>query len=670
MANITADIEQMLAELVQITAKIAATVNNTTRANAPGDYSDVLASGANRLALSAVIIAVVAFLIAALQAIFEYPHSSARHKCDSVAIGPFSKKVLTKWSFRHLRRKFYYPEIITYLNPDHYWVERPRPKRCTMGLFSGFRLGPSNPWPKSLHSGPRATWAQLLSPPRIDDIGHMTTRTYIDVDSIPGSLDVPPQPVDLVKLGTLLICIGFKSVKINVQERDFRAFASFGSVTTEEVPGFGKAVRFQNNGARWRPEIDTPREWTGAALELIRGRFDIHVYPLGKDSGRLRDAISTGYSDSVMWNRDSTSRANRMVLSLNKTIEEEGSQIRLDDIYEGVKAMSSASTQAAFNRWQSSSALVSNDTMCPNILVTLAVAGLPYANAGFPARLFLIPFFGQFRQIGHTVFNRCEKAPLELEERYHIDRLVQDLDPAGLIGLGEGIPYLTNLGLSHWAFEKTESLEESRWWRSVIREYFERMSGLEPTEEQEDGTFRQWRVVLPRVISLVKDFDPRSWMQPFSNEELRPRGSVSYALPLLKTQIILLDLSIQHLLHTAWKAYSPEIPFIGAAGSYHARLAAPDTFISHVMTAIFKAGTRRVEGNSEPFQNLNEVLLSQLITDDAINTASQEQINQIADFLKLRVVLYAAYLMIIPDSSDIVETSQSLGEDGFRLPMI
>jgi len=314
MANITADIEQLLAELVTITNKIAVLVNATASlANAPND-SDSLTSTANRLYLSATVIAVAAFLIATLQAILEYATSgeSVRRKCNEAAIGPFSRLVKTSWSLRHWRRKVYYPVLEIDLEWSFVWsirtshilhksvkkamsqddarpldfkgeigLERSKPSVSPLKGFLIRSLGPFRP-PTKVQLRPRATWAQLFSASHLDveDIffKHKGDIAYSDADSISSALDVPSQIINISTLAKLAVIMGFKSISIDTDKRSFNAVGTMGSITTEELAGFGKVLRFQQhisniNKSPYRGIIST-LSWKWATLALVRGVFD------------------------------------------------------------------------------------------------------------------------------------------------------------------------------------------------------------------------------------------------------------------------------------------------------------------------------------------------------------------------------------------------------------
>jgi hypothetical protein len=93
---------------------------------------------------------------------------------------------------------------------------------------------------------PRATWAQVLRAFGFNDAKTLISR-LIDADSIPSYFDMPIQRIKLFDIGILAHCMAFTTVEINVANRNFKASGPFGTITTEDVPNFGKALRFEGD---------------------------------------------------------------------------------------------------------------------------------------------------------------------------------------------------------------------------------------------------------------------------------------------------------------------------------------------------------------------------------------------------------------------------------------
>ncbi|KAF2965656.1 hypothetical protein GQX73_g7909 [Xylaria multiplex] len=513
MDNMTADIEQLLAELVRIAAQIAALANTTS--TSASDDSDSPTSTANRLSLAATIIAVAAFLVAFLQAILEYSSAgeSARRKCDLAAIGPFSKHVHKKWSFRHWRRKFYYPV----LNQDFSLNSVNYRGFIDVLMFLGGKLHISLPltlWDiglfspihrreeVDLQSRPRATWAQLLSIGSFEATRLINPKVYLDVDSIPGSVDVPPQLFDLIILGKLTLMMGFGIITLDVQHGEFQAIGELGSISTETLMGFGKLLRFQAYTEKQGHSnfLLYSHLWRKEACGLAKGHFTPHAYLPGKKS-----LIKEEYLSHI------SIEANESIKGLRENIQ---SNTRTDDVYDIINTS-------------------------PN-----------------------------------------------------------------------------------------KNMEE-----------------------------------------LIENFDPRAW-----ERSLRGRDSSSTpiydAANLLKSQIILLDISMFFLLDAMNNTYAPHMDFIEDYNPWRQFGNAPATFTEYVLKAVLESAPNSASDKPELFSNLDLALPIDLSICPAAQDIYQRLVSQIAYFLRLRVVLFGAYLMILPDNTIILEAERSLGSRRILLPMI
>jgi heme/copper-type cytochrome/quinol oxidase subunit 2 len=81
-------------------------------ASIAGANSDDVNSTANRISISALIIAIAAMGIASLQVVLEYTSASpARLKCSEAAIHISHNEVKRYWSFRSWKWKYSYPDI-------------------------------------------------------------------------------------------------------------------------------------------------------------------------------------------------------------------------------------------------------------------------------------------------------------------------------------------------------------------------------------------------------------------------------------------------------------------------------------------------------------------------------------------------------------------------------
>lgn len=123
---------------------------------------------------------------------------------------------------------------------------------------------------------PRATWAQLLRAFGLLDISGLIKTELLDADCAPSSLDVPLQRVRLGHLGYLALVLGMKDVQINTTQRDFLASGPFGRITTENVPSYGKTLRFEGNILKLCAKVNRCSVyWLSSCATLITGKFTI-----------------------------------------------------------------------------------------------------------------------------------------------------------------------------------------------------------------------------------------------------------------------------------------------------------------------------------------------------------------------------------------------------------
>ncbi|KAI1735086.1 hypothetical protein F4680DRAFT_453324 [Xylaria scruposa] len=548
---------------------------------------------------------------------------SARCKFNVPAIGTFSDYMVKQWSFRHWRWEYYYPVIERDLFETSQ-SEPPNPKRTKLFLHGHrFRL--------VLDSRPRATWAQLMS--IAVDSGLVLSDTHRDVDSIPGSLDVPPQIVSLVSLGKLAAYLGCDSVSIDAQSRNFQAAGSFGTITTEQLAGFGSVVRFQTYHVPF-PTTLRYDSWYKHVSHLVEGIFDIDAY-------KIQTILDTSKADLYMFGDPPSvlmrNEANHMVSVLRK----EGSNVLPVDVYESVNTVPDSIVETILTHWQDSLVPVFNGTKFPSILVTLAIAAFPRAINGFPGRSLLLPFLAQCRQISQAVYKQYEKALSDTPTRWNLRLLVP-------------LKRLSDPGCamaSLWIPRSDSTID----------------SGLEKSAKEYVSELGQ--AILPQLSDLIKNFDPRSWVQSFRER------TQDAPLDMLKIQISLLDIRIRHILEIVHREYASHMKFGGCEtlerkGDRFQGELPDDTFVFHVRAAILKTLSDGPSVPFELFEKFDQALRNQISMTEPFAPRHQELMSEASNLLALRIVVYAACLMITPDTSDILDTQISVGPGGFVLPMV
>lgn len=187
------------------------------------------------------------------------------------------------------------------------------------------------------------------------------------------------------------------------------------------------------------------------------------------------------------------------------------------DSYENAINLQTQDMGELLAQWRDALPPASDPITYPSILITLAVAGLPCALAGFPARLLLIPFLGPCRQISQALYKKLSGMPIENNLILGRARFRKLIDP------DKHCSDFTGHGISHWGFDATKSLEDIddtmqkyivhiRKWKLVETE-------LEREIRMRQGLFRTLQMVLGPILDLINDFDPRGWAQSFHDEK-------------------------------------------------------------------------------------------------------------------------------------------------------
>ncbi|KAF7530456.1 hypothetical protein G7054_g9568 [Neopestalotiopsis clavispora] len=722
MASNGTEIEQLLLEALN--SLIGILRNNTSLAASSSDDDDnenSLTTTANRLALSATIISIAAFVIALLQAVLQYAgaNESARQKCNSAAIGVWSDYVRKRWSLRSWRRKFYYPELrmdetiismsmrfdgstsklIRWMRGlkgegrSYAW------RRCTRG-YLGFGFYVSDgiwelvvkslendapwyrantnhlPWkyrliwkcfvflnrPRELHRA-RATWAQLLDLFSIGYYDDMILGTT-DAECIPVAMDVPAQIVSFEFLGKISFTMGLTVVKINAEQRDFDAFGELGSITTESIPGFGRVVRFQKNSPTTVcMAANQPGLWQRTNMDQVVGNFHI---PWVQNNNRL------GAFDITMSG------------TLYRPVEEARLAKADTSASESKKNKSNDNSDFWPQRllWQME--MRHKQIVWPSLLLAVTVSQIPVVVTAFPGDALFRPFIQIFARVAAQAKQR-EGETYDLMTNFEIGNLKEaflEVLTNGVFPVTRRSPPGTYRGLSSWAFREMDTYMDD-WDRSIPMgcyevneiwdDWYAIMSPVINDTRINNGARKATKrpVILPITNDLLESLDLAKWRQDL--EDIRKIhyppmilrfGQAIRRYPraehLLWLQVYLLDREIQQVM----KYLSTDLQFEGVLVS----IRKAGSFSLKIFNAIRSAWSDTQEDSKqEPLVALERMIALELgvtLSEDDISF----YIRQLTDLLKLRGVFFAAYMMAIPDSSDLMRYCESGAE--ISLPMI
>jgi hypothetical protein len=108
---------------------------------------------------------------------------------------------------------------------------------------------------------PQATWAQMLqifglrSPDHPDLVGKFLSKSLMDADTIPSTLDAPLQRIRLRDLGLFALIMGFDDVSISPHELKFTAMGPLGSITAVSDPTLGHVLRLEGDLLQIRHQL-------------------------------------------------------------------------------------------------------------------------------------------------------------------------------------------------------------------------------------------------------------------------------------------------------------------------------------------------------------------------------------------------------------------------------
>ncbi|KAI1859191.1 uncharacterized protein JN550_012204 [Neoarthrinium moseri] len=684
MGSNATEVEQMLLELLSA-------LNSKLNGSDSSEEDNSLATTANRLALAATVIAVAAFFTSALQALLEYAGAgeSARQKCNFPAIGLSSNLVLQKWSFLRWRRKFYYPQLnlsiapilrnlnvdkkegqLTWLfrgllqeHPDYYWGIRPIWQGQHSIVTDGSRglacaiegsqrqanwVSPEElPWKywliwrvttiiyKPFESNqPRASWAQFLAAFDISTYEPLV-EGKVDAECIPLALDVPTQQAHFFHLGVLAFTMGLSDVRISAERREFKAVGDFGSITTEDVSGFGRVVRFQNNSSRQRcTAAIMPGAWQLRMSQQVTGAwyFGWHVKREGESLSMIMDCLERGNEPEA----EDLEYANTISLT---------EEARITDDLGTIPPPGSESAASWLVAWRE---LVSDyEIRWPSIVCASSIACLPALVTGFPHQIMLKPFTSVFRLIAEGV-RVSEGDTFHIIWNHPLDTLRSVLFQ-GMFKSTRREPPGTVEGLSGWAFCNEYTCTEV--WGL-----------LTPLDQNLDGTGCQKvsdrGIIFPVMRELLHDFDVPAWQEKFKRRHAGTRGQYPKPEHLTWLQVYLIDAELQQILRELRQATQHAGPLLvpgpGAfdwAGEH--RLDIADAFSVRILKAIWAAWSSRPrEYETRPLESLEDALETEFRNNKVDLPDLKSQLRRLADLLRLRALFFAAYMMVIPDSTD------------------
>ncbi|KAL4886816.1 hypothetical protein BJY04DRAFT_212793 [Aspergillus karnatakaensis] len=611
--------------------------------NSSDDTQTDLAYTANRIAVSALALAVAAFVVGFFQLLIgNLISSTLRWKTNQAAIGVSARQ--RTWGLSYGKVKIYYPEIdFSYrailaalveseyervsifpgardlrrhdisglwvaskkkaevdeyddseekrtFDPDETerqslsapgredltWFERLQDLIYVIRLerpqmLRTYRIGHGRKRKSGSFSRPRATWAQLVQAAGINDTSALTLG-HEDADSIPTSIDVPIQRPRLFDIGCLALLLGFESVKINAETRVLQAVSPYGTITTEEIPTFGKVIRFEGDiqsisKSKFLRQWQTARScWLAGAMCFAVGNIDVGCFNGDAmaicviETRKQRNIRLDGRSlplkilfQAVIENWSFEYYAQMVDLFYFRgapTIQE---FIHEANILLGTGGSLSSPTGGGndvlfmTNRSQSIQDIVKSiaewqaraNLTVPTILAASSFAGLPMVTCGFPSEIMLLPFLPWFQLESRSLSEMFQQVEADisfvkvshslLESRFYSPNV-------GSAPLGR-LPPTTSFGFTGWGFGALGSLRE------IMPD--EVRSEMPPPCTSGNARINIKAPLLPQMVQLIEDFNPIKWAEDFTAARYRYKDRQVNPQNLLWLQITALDIVIR-----------------------------------------------------------------------------------------------------------------------------
>lgn len=374
---------------------------------------------------------------------------------------------------------------------------------------------------------PRATWAQVIQALGITDTSSLVVNK-LDADTIPSGIDVPIQRLRLFDLGRLALIMGCTTVEIDVMNRFFRAVGPFCTLSTDDIPTFGKAIRFEGdiyaiNRDKWRFQ---PVSSMFAALELAEGRLAVSRYLIPS----MTSFTHHNYWDLSSW-ESTLSPVNLVFQAETLDACERNTELALEHT-------STEHISHPFQKWQLKTVLT-----IPSMVAVASYAGLPNAFCGFPSGVLLSALKGWVQVQADEITQQNNALP-NVEKAFNGSISAWRYLRVGEIAFLERrsqivmtpVPWYTTAasgleGQLGWAYARLpQELRDSIWGPPPSH----------PTPVWSRGT----GLVMPPCLLLLERYDPAVWAEDIRKQYRDIEGEL-HPSKVLWFQTLLIDIAIR-----------------------------------------------------------------------------------------------------------------------------
>ncbi|CAO2649518.1 Nn.00g069030.m01.CDS01 [Neocucurbitaria sp. VM-36] len=498
------------------------------------DVQTQAALTANRLASVAVGFSIAAFLMAYLQLFLgNLMSGQALWKTNQAATGVLARHRAWRPSLRRI--KILYPKISL------------QPVQLLQAARSSTPVQKSPLHHEIFHDRPRATWAQIVQAFNITNPSSLV-EAYLDSDTIPSAIDVPIQRVRVFDLAQLALYLGCTKVEVNAEERYLRATGPVCTLKTEVIPTFGNAIRFEGDlAALMQRALGNHDAATALVADRIcLGRFLTGVHIRELKAFRTHFNIMCECLDNK-WPCKKYYEALRSAwpprsIELERRMWSFADEIEMLNIIRArlpkVLPANDSLTQVVFPAWQATIGLTT-----PSAILSATMAVVPGAFIGYPSKLFLddlMPWCMMEAQLTLELDKSLDHATVEnrvisLSER--VQDLALELD-FSFCDRREHMPFLCQKPAYSWL---ASSLSNE--YNSLEKSIRDSISSSRPQHPR--TAYNVKSLILPWTFELLKDYRPFEWAQRFQRRCRDTHKSQFHPCKLLSTQLIILDIGIR-----------------------------------------------------------------------------------------------------------------------------
>ncbi|KAF2261070.1 hypothetical protein CC78DRAFT_608891 [Lojkania enalia] len=531
---------------------------------------------------------------------------------------------------------------------------------------------------------PRATWAQMIQAFGLTDASELVVDS-LDADTIPSGIDVPIQRTRLAVLGRIALILGCTRLDMNAESRHFHASGPSCTISVEEIPTFGKVARFEGDiYALNGPELRRcSREQVTLAMHMTTGHLALGPYlERSLTHIHLIYRAITGH-----WSKDKVEDEAKRLISSSSFLPrvlpghyvQEADAIPRSRRSTAWNISSKLSGYRELSDWQELVGIT-----IPTVLVMTMMSILPCAFCGFPSGVFLTSVSSWCGNMAADIMNNNEALDIislspEMQESAARQE-IPFLDPRSRL-LMDSRSRPKSQGYS-WLFGRLRQQ-----YAALPPRFRETLCSSRPQKRR--SAYNVKILVMPLVRRLFARFEPVVWAETLKKKERDMRWKL-YPINILWLQTVLLDIAIRIQIKGSIEAMdecdrwtmdkdtnlSDDECLItegksivkAITESYYLDGKRPEylqDISNHATSSLNNQNAQTEQSKQSTFRpwNLERALMHYCdFYADMDPEQAELEYRRLAIMLKLRSLVFFAFLMVGPDSSQLYESRASLAQ--------